>query len=181
MIPLFNMFMLLVGVVAGQQVASTPWAGVPLEMLPELSVGEPTLNLLESGWQAPIEGGGFVRVTLYTTELEAREAFQMQRMMATSAPLSVYEGVARDRTDDRVEDRVEAVGDGAGLLLLRDGNIILLVRDPQDEASAVVERLRAALQTDGVTRVWQQRELDGVQIWWDGFGCRREGPPPTVE
>jgi hypothetical protein len=144
-----------------------PWAGVPLEQLPALALGEPSLHWLDSGWQAPLEGGGFVRVDLYASAQAALEAFEFQRQAAFTVALP-----------DAGLD-VPAAGDGVGALMVVDRNALITVRDPGERAGERAAAVRAALVVDdGAAQVVRELEIDGLTVRWDGYG-RRSAAAPT--
>ena len=115
-----------------------PWAGVPLVDLPVIGLGTPTLTEGEDAWQAPLGDGGFVRFWWHPDEDAAKAAFAFQARAAVTVTLPAYDGVGD-----------EAVGDGTGLLIVRSRNVVVLVRDPGDQAAKVATGLLAELEPDG--------------------------------
>ncbi len=144
---------------------STPWAGLPLTSLSSLGLGTPTLFRGESTWQAPITGGGFVRLSILPDPGSAEREFSFQADAATAMaapPFQVWE-----------RDGVEARGDGIGLLLLRDHNVIIVVRHQQGGAFSMAEALRAALVTEAPSGTWktlQERQGGEQRAGWDSCG-----------
>jgi hypothetical protein len=92
--------------------------GIPVSGIQGL--GEPSFETSTTGWSAQIDGG-YVRVFVGHDELETH-AWIDHMMLGFSKPLATYVGALP------AED---LHGDGKGVLLLRDGNVGLLVRaDP---------------------------------------------------
>jgi hypothetical protein len=139
---------------------ASAWAGIPLARLPELGLGVPYLGLETSGWQAALQPGGFVRVWILPDEAAATASFAFQRGAATSRLLPDLAGLTG----------AEGAGDGAGILLVRDRNVVILVRDPADHALEVAGRLRAALVTEAPAGNADQRILGGRVLTWDACG-----------
>lgn len=109
---------------------SALWAGVPLDRLDEAGLGAPTLTEGEDSWRAPVEGGGFAHLWILPDAAAAQQAFAAKaQMAATRTPPALP--TTRD----------EAAGDGTGYLLVRDGNVVLLVRDPALQAAQVADRI----------------------------------------
>lgn len=139
--------------------AEPRWAGVPLERLPALSLGEADLSSKWSEWQAADGAGGWVRLRWYPDEAAATEAFAFQKLAASSmvqAPLAV---AGAD----------EAVGDGANFLLLRSRNVILTLRSADAGAGLRASQLLAALRQEG-SPATAPAGLDATA--WDAFGRR---------
>ncbi len=147
--------------------ASPPWAGVPLSRLPDLGLGVPMLSVETSGWQAPLQAGGFVRVRILPDEAAAGAEFAFQRAAVSTRGLPDLPGIAL----------AEAAGDGAGILLLRDRNVLILVRDPADRALEVAGRLRAALVETAPDGTADERLLGGRVLTWDACGRLAATPP----
>jgi len=139
---------------------SQPWAGVPLARLPDLGLGVPSLAIEASGWQAPLQGGGFVRVWILPDEPAATAEFAFQRTASATRILPDFTGLPG----------ADAAGDGAGILLLRDRNVLVLVRDPADRALEVAGRLRAALVTTTPEGTADRLTLSGRVLTWDACG-----------
>ncbi len=139
--------------------ADPPWAGVPLQALPSLGVGEPTLSHLGSVWRAPLDAGGFVDVTIYDSEQAALDAAARRVFTAAQHALPA---LGPDRW-----------GDGDSLLLIRDRNVLILVRSTRGDALGPAEALRRALVVDAAGPDWQTLTVDGVPVAWDSCGRRR--------
>ncbi len=126
-------FLLSLVAFAGGRHGGIPVSGVP-------GLGDPSFETSSTGWTAQIEGG-YVRVFVGRDELEARS--WVDRMtLGFSKPLAPYAGSIP------AED---LHGDGKGLLLLRDGNVGLLVRaDPAGplDAETWARTLLAAMVPD---------------------------------
>ena len=112
--------------------------GIPVNGVPGL--GEPSFETSFTGWSAQVQGG-YVRVFVGRDDLEAHD-WVGRMALGFSKPLAPYAGSLR------AED---LQGDGKGLLLLRDGNVGLLVRvDPAGaiDAETWARTLLAALVPD---------------------------------
>ena len=98
--------------------------GIPVTGIQGL--GEPSFETSFTGWSAQVEGG-YVRIFVGHDDLEAHD--WVDRMaLGFSKPLVPYAGTLP------AED---LQGDGKGVLLLRDGNVGLLVRvDPTGAVDA---------------------------------------------
>ncbi len=101
-----------------------------------LGLREPTINENTGTWRASFGEAGLVRVWNAADDAEATAAFAAWARNVTNktlgpAPASV------------VAD--EAAGDGSGVLLLRDGNVVIFVVDPARQATALVTKLREAI------------------------------------
>ena len=112
--------------------------GIPVTGVQGL--GEPSFETSFTGWSAQVEGG-YVRVFVGHDDLEAHD-WVGRMALGFSKPLAPYAGSLR------AED---LHGDGKGILLLRDGNVGLLVRvDPAGaiDAETWARTLLAALVPD---------------------------------
>lgn len=158
---------LLVSVALADPVtAAVPWGGIPLDGVEALGLGEPSTSIVAGEWRAPLLGGGFVRVMVLPDEAAAHEVFVAQRASSSTRPPA-----------DRVEaEGVEAAGDDS-FRIARDRNVVLVVRDHQDAAGAVVERLRGALVTTGCEGIWRTEQV-GDEAWtWNRCGVRMGDAP----
>jgi hypothetical protein len=89
--------------------------GIPVSGVQGL--GEPSFETSSTGWSAQVEGG-YVRIFVGRDDLEAHDwVGRMAR--GFSKPLTPYTGSLPAEN---------LQGDGKGLLLLRDGNVGLLIR-----------------------------------------------------
>lgn len=105
-------------------------AGIPVR---QSDLGAPAFQSAENGWSAPMaDGSGMVRVFVGQDEAAAVDWMARQRESFTRA-LPDY-----DFAD-------EAAGDGAGVLLFRDGNVGVLVRSDTERASDWATQLRARI------------------------------------
>lgn len=138
------------------------WAGVPLDDLPALELGAPTLNTQGSGWRAPLEGGGFVQVDIFEDAEAARAAFDFQRVAAFSMPQPELD----------IGGAVPAVGDGAGAALFVDRNVVVLIRDDAGRATERCAAIRGALEIARELEqyAWEQQELGEQVLRWDRYG-----------
>lgn len=143
---------------------STPWAGVPLAALPALGLGTPDLDTWSSGWRATLPKDGFVRLMLRDGVEEARALFAQQIRTAATVPPPPLVWVAPEGRE------VEAAGDGVGFLVLRDGNVVLVVRDSRGQAAAVGRALEDALVTEAPAAPPAERRLPGRVLRWDSCG-----------
>ncbi|MBN1335013.1 MAG: hypothetical protein JXB39_03535 [Deltaproteobacteria bacterium] len=158
--PLLLGLLLAAGVAGAGPSVPLPWVGIPLARLPELGVGVPMLSTEISGWKAPLQAGGFVRVWILPDEAVASAEFAFQQGAVSSRGLPPLAGLPE----------AEAAGDGAGILLVRDRNVLILVRDPEDQALEVAGRLRAALVTSAPEGTADERTM-GDRVWvWDSCG-----------
>jgi len=152
------------------------WAGVPLDALQAMDLEAPTLHALDSGWRAPIPGGGFVQVDIFDSVEEAREVFEFQRIARFQAQLPEVD----------IGGDVPAVGDRDFALLFIDRNVVVTISDPAGQATVRAGLIRGALNVgpeDGPGDGAQQpveaaevREVDGESIRWDSFGRRTVTP-----
>jgi hypothetical protein len=83
----------------------------------------------------------------------------LQRTAATHWPPTA-DGLPGDR----------AIGDGAGIVLVRDRNVVLLVRDHEGHALEKAKALLASLTTDAAVCAPVTREDAGVR--WNACGRR---------
>ena len=141
------------------------WAGIPLDSLSTIGIAEPALSEVSDVWRAALPGGGFVRVEIQATEGDARQAFSFQSVALTSRPAE--EGLL-------VAD--EAVGNGKDYLLVRDGNVLISVRDPHGAAAVWVQRLRDRLATTAPPAPPREEVTATGVLWWDSVGRRIDGP-----
>ena len=140
------------------------WAGVPLTALPALGLGAPDLDTWASGWRATLPEDGFVRLMQRESVEEARALFSHQiRTAATITPPPLAWAAPADQD-------VEAAGDGVGFLVLRDRNVVLVVRDPRGQAAQVARALQAALVTEAPTAAPVERRLPDRVLRWDSCG-----------
>ncbi len=156
---------------AGQGSVGTPattgpstWAGIPLAGLAALGLGEPDLDLHRSGWRATLPEGGFVRMLYYPDLKAAQLAFSMQKLSSSTRVVSDFTWRA---TPDR---DVQAAGDTSGFLVLRDGNVVFVVRDHRERAGAVAEQLQAALVGTAPEAEPVTRDLGDRVVQWDSCG-----------
>jgi hypothetical protein len=146
------------------------WAGVPLRQLGALGLGEPEVDAYGSGWQAPLLVGGFVRATLFSDAAAAHEGFVFQSGSLANVALTDF---SKQRLLRGTAD-VEAVGDGAQLLLVRDRNVVFAIRDHSGHALDVARSVQAAL-TRTVPEGWvDERTLSGESWRWDACGWRHK-------
>lgn len=149
-------------------VASGAWAGIPLERAAELGLGEPTVSRVAGEWRAPIlcatceagTVGGLVRVLVLPDAETAHRAFEHQRDSAAN------------RAPAALAQADEAAGDDA-FRVVRDRNVVLIVRDYTHHAGDVVDRLRGALVQTGCEGTWTTEEADGQAFTWDRCGVLR--------
>lgn len=101
-----------------------------------LGLREPTVNENTGTWRASFGDAGLVRVWNAADETEATAAFAAWARNATNKVLAPAPAFV-------VAD--EAAGDGAGVLLVRDGNVVIFVVDPARQAAGVVGKLMEAI------------------------------------
>jgi len=152
---------------AGTADAGEPlWAGVPLDELAQMGIQAPTLNDLDSGWRAPIEGGGFIQVDIFESVEAAREVFDFRRVAAFQAQLPELD----------IGGDVPAVGDGHVAVLFVDRNVVVTIRDPSEQATVRAGLIREALDIDHAAQPYDTREVDGERVSWDNYGRRTITP-----
>lgn len=143
--------------------AAEPWVGLPLDRAEALGA-VPSLSRTSEGLKLALPSG-FATLVVAATVAEADLAFDgMARTSATRWP-SPGEGLPGDR----------AIGDGLGLVLVRDRNAVLLVRDPEGRAAAVARGLLATLTTDVAACApvaYEAPEAGGGTVRWDRCGRR---------
>jgi hypothetical protein len=145
-------------------IGEVPWAGIPLAALPALGLGEPTLDAHRSAWRAPLPQGGFVRLMHYPDVRQAKLGFSMQKLSASTRALP---SLTWEHSPER---DVEAVGDEAGMLVMRDGNVLLIVRDHGEQAGELARQLQAAMVAEAPEGDIQERDLGGRIARWDSCG-----------
>jgi hypothetical protein len=145
-------------------VGETPWAGIPLAELPELGLGEPRLDAHRSAWRASLPEGGFVKLIIFPDDKQARTGFSFEKLSAATRSLPALEWPHSPDRD------VEAVGDEAGMLILRDGNLIVVVRDHRERAGELTRALQAAFVPEAPEGEPIERDLGGRVARWDRCG-----------
>ena len=143
---------------------SPTWAGVPLKEIERLGLRGLALNDYENEWRAGLTEGGLVRLYTYDTVTAAKEAFRFHAVAASS--------IWTDRPAVSTLPGEEATGDGEGLLVLRDRNIVLYIQSPNGDAQAIGERLLAALVETHPDAVYEERQVGDQTVRWDGVGRR---------
>jgi len=143
---------------------SPVWAGVPLNDLERLGLRGLALNDYDNEWRAGLTEGGLVRLYTYDTVTAAKEAFRFHAVAASS--------IWTDRPAVSTLPGEEATGDGEGLLVLRDRNIVLYIQSPNGDAQAIGERLLAALVETHPDAVYEERQVGDQTVRWDGVGRR---------
>ncbi len=97
--------------------------GIPLQGIE--GIGEISFQTSTTGWTAPVDGG-FVRIFVAPNEEQAKDWVQrMLEAMARYKPAPNPDFIANSLAD-------EAYGDGQGLLIFRDGNVGVQVRNKKD-------------------------------------------------
>jgi|GEM_PF-3324081 len=140
------------------------WAGLPLKEMSRLGLKDLALNDYENEWRAGIESGGLVRVHTYATVTEAKEAFRFHAVASSS--------IWSDRPTTRALPGEEATGDGEGLLVLRDRNLVIYVQSPGGTAHDTAGRILNALVDTYPSDVYQERKVGDDIIRWDSVGRR---------
>lgn len=151
-------------VAAPPVVGATPWAGIPLAELPALGLEEPKLDAHRSAWRARLPEGGFVKLLYFPDDRQAKTGFSFEKLSAASRSLPPLEWTHSPDRD------VEAVGDATGMLIIRDGNIVLVVRDHRDQAGELTQALQAAMVTEAPESESIERDLGGRVARWDSCG-----------
>jgi hypothetical protein len=152
---------LLLGLaVASAQASAEDWAGVPLDRLPALGLGAPTLDEQADRWRAPLPAGGWVELRWYpTAELAAAD---FERLVAFGASKPAI----------RVGPR--QAGDAVSGLELKD-NLIFRFSSPDGQGWDWVSRLGAQLVTQVPAEAWQTRGEGPGAKSWDLVGRRLGG------
>jgi hypothetical protein len=145
--------------------AATGYVGLPLDLLPAVGLGEPTVSRELDEVRIALPQGGVAVVEIAATDDEADVWFERRlRTSATHWPLAPAP-LAFDR----------AAGDGRAVLLVRQHNAVVYVRDLGNDATTVADTILAALTTDParcspVTRT----DPDGTS--WNACGARTSAP-----
>ena len=115
------------------------FVGLPLDMLPSLGLPEPTLSVETPEMRIALPAGGVAVLEIAPTEEEAQVAFDRRLLTgATHWPPSTGLSLPYDQT----------AGDGAAILLVRERNAVLYVRDLGNDADTIAASLLGALTTD---------------------------------
>lgn len=116
------------------------FVGLPLDALPTLGLPEPTVSRDLPEMRIALPAGGVAVLEITSSEAEAEIAFEHRlRTSATHWPTS---SVVDLSSFDR------AAGDGAAILLVRERNAVLYVRDLGNDADTIASGLLGALTTD---------------------------------
>lgn len=136
------------------------FVGLPLDMLPALGLPEPTLSRELPELRIGLPAGGVAVLEIASSEAEADIAFERRlRTAAThwpapTVPLNLYD---------------RAAGDGTAILLVRERNAVLYVRDLGNDSSTIAASLLGALTTDAARCASTGRQdPDGAR--WDSCG-----------
>jgi hypothetical protein len=144
----------LIGV-SGLAVADGIHTGVPIQGVE--GVGPPSFQTSTTGWTAPVDEG-FVRVYVAPHEAGAKDwVNRMRETMARFKPAPNPDFVANSLAD-------EAYGDGAGLLIFRDGNVGVQVRNKKD-AIVWAEIIQLAISDDPVPWPAPARLVPADGLW----------------
>ncbi len=145
-------------------VGQTAWAGIPLASLPELGLGEPRLDVHRSAWKAPLPQGGFVKLIVFPDDRQARTGYSFEKLSASTRSLPPLDWTHSPDRD------IEAVGDTAGMIIMRDGNLVLVVRDHSDGAGPLTQTLQAAMVSEAPIEGSIERDLGDRVVHWDSVG-----------
>jgi hypothetical protein len=145
-------------------VGAAPWAGIPLAELSALGLEEPSLDAHRSAWRARLPEGGFVKLLYFPDDRQAKTGFSFEKLSASSRSLPPLEWAHSPERD------VEAVGDTAGMIIIRDGNLVLVVRDHRDRAGELTLSLQAAMVAEAPEAEPIERDLGGRVARWDACG-----------
>jgi hypothetical protein len=107
------------------------WSGVDLASIPEVT----DVSQGPNGPRASLAGGGLIRVHIAPTELAAETAFDGEHRTAATTWPPPQTALPGD----------QAAGDGTSLLLVRDRNVVVFVRDLNGKADQLAESVRARL------------------------------------
>ena len=152
------------GVAPPPVVGDAPWAGIPLTALPDLGLGEPRLDAHRSSWRASLPEGGFVRLVYFPDVKQAKLGYSFEKLSASTRSLQPTDW------NPNPEHDVDAVGDAVGMLVLRDGNVVLVVRDHRDRAGELAEALQAVLVAEAPEAEPIERDLGSRVARWDSCG-----------
>jgi hypothetical protein len=122
------LFLLLTATALG---ATPPWSAVDLASIP----GVTDVSVGPSGPRAALVGGGLIRVHFAPTEHDAEVAFAGEHRTAATTWPSPQGTLPGD----------QAAGDGTSVILVRDRNVVVFIRDLTGHASEVAETVRARL------------------------------------
>jgi hypothetical protein len=142
------------------------YAGLPLTEIAALELQPPTLSRVTSELRFGLAEGGYVVLSVSPTLDEAKAAFTGRVETSATRWPPADKGLPGD----------EAVGDGQQIVLLRDRNVVLTVRDTRGQATAIAERILYALTTDEAVCAPILREEDDPlrgQARWDVCGRLR--------
>jgi hypothetical protein len=115
------------------------FVGLPLDALPTLGLPEPTVSRDLPEMRIALPAGGVAVLEITSSEAEAEMAFERRlRTSATHWPTASVDLSSFDR----------AAGDGGAILLVRERNAVLYVRDLGNDADAIASGLLGALTTD---------------------------------
>jgi len=129
--------------------------GVPIHGVEGL--GEPAFQTSNTGWTASVDEG-FVRIYTSRTEAEAVEwVARMRESLARFKPAPNPDFVATSVAD-------EAYGDGQSLLIFRDGNTGVLVRNKKD-AVVWAEILQLAISDEAAPWPAPAKLVEGDGVW----------------
>ncbi len=145
-------------------VGQTPWAGIPLAVLPELGLGEPRLDAHRSAWKAPLPEGGFVKLIFFPDDKQAKTGFSFEKLSAATRSLPPLEWPHSPERD------TDAVGDTAGMIIMRDGNLVLVVRHHGEGAGELTQALQGAMVAEASTDPVFERDLGSRIARWDAVG-----------
>jgi hypothetical protein len=140
-----------------------PWIGLPLDRAAAIGA-VPSLSRVAEDVRFALPGG-FATLVVAGSEREAELAFEgLERTAVTHWPPTAA-GLPGER----------AIGDGEGLVLLRDRNAVLLVRDRDGHAADLAKQLLASLTTDAAVCAPVSHEAPGdagAAVRWDACGRR---------
>jgi hypothetical protein len=129
--------------------------GVPVQGVEGL--GEASFQTANTGWTAFVDDG-IVRVFVARDEAGAKAWIErMRQAMAKYKPLENPDFLANSVAD-------EAYGDGQGLLIFRDGNVGVQVRNKND-ATTWAEILQLAISDEPVPWPTPAALIEGPEFW----------------
>ncbi len=141
-----------------------PWAGIPLDALADVGLGEPKLDAHRSGWRASLPDDGMAQLLYFPDVKQAALGFSMEKLG------NVGRGLSPLVWEHSPERDVAVVGDNAGKLVMRDGNLVLVVSDPREQAVELAKALQAVMVAQAPEAEPIEQDLGSGVVHWDSCG-----------